>query len=57
LSVEAVHARLICELEAAVAVKFVGAVGAVVSAPAGVVALDVLEKPLLFPAASFARTR
>jgi hypothetical protein len=57
LSVEAVHAKLICELEAAVAVRFAGAVGGVVSAAAGVVALDVLEYPLLFPAASFARTR
>ena len=57
LSVEAVHDKLICVVEAAVAVRFVGAVGGVVSAAACVVALDVLEYPLLFPAASFARTR
>jgi hypothetical protein len=43
LSVEAVHAKLICELEAAVAVKFVGAVGGVVSVDAGVVAEKTLE--------------
>jgi hypothetical protein len=56
LSVEAVHARLICEAEAAVAIRFAGAVGGVVSATAGVAALDVFEYPLLFPAASTART-
>jgi hypothetical protein len=43
LSVEAVQERLICVVEAAVAVKFVGGVGGVVSAPGGVVALAVLE--------------
>ena len=43
LSVDAVQDRLIWELEAAVAVKFEGAVGGVVSAPAKVVAVAVLE--------------
>ncbi len=57
LSVDAVHDKLICDVEAAVAVRFVGAVGGVVSPAAGVVALAVFEYPLLFPAASFARTR
>jgi hypothetical protein len=57
LSVEAVHAKLICEVEATVAVRFVGAVGGVVSAAAGVVAEATFEYALLFPAASFARTR
>jgi hypothetical protein len=57
LSVEAVHDKLICVVEAAVAVRFVGAVGGVVSAAAGVVALAVFEYALLLPAASFARTR
>jgi len=41
--VEAVHARFICDAEAAVAVKFAGAVGGVVSGGAGVLALAVLE--------------
>jgi hypothetical protein len=41
--VDAVQDRLIWELEAAVAVKFEGAVGGVVSAPAKVVAVAVLE--------------
>ena len=57
LSVEAVQAKLICELEAAVDVRFDGALGGVVSAAAEVVALAVFEYALLFPAASFARTR
>jgi len=57
LSVEAVHVRLICEVDAAVAVRFVGAVGGVVSGGVCVVALAVFEYALLFPAASFARTR
>ena len=56
LSVDAVHAKLICELEAAVAVKFVGAVGGVVSVDAGVVVEKMFEYALLFPAASAART-
>ena len=43
LSVEAVQDKLICEVEAAVAVRFVGAVGGVVSGVAGVVALAVFE--------------
>ena len=57
LSVDAVHDKLICVVEAAVAVRFVGVLGGVVSAAASVVALAVFEYPLLFPAASFARTR
>ena len=57
LSVEAVHAKLICEAEAAVAVRFAGALGGVVSGAAGVVAVAGLEYALLFPAASSARTR
>ena len=43
LSVEAVQDKLICEVGAAVAVRFVGAVGGVVSGVAGVVALAVFE--------------
>jgi hypothetical protein len=45
LSVEAVHDRLICEEEMAVAVKLVGTVGGVVSAAVESVmsALEVLE--------------
>jgi hypothetical protein len=43
LSVEAVHDKLICVVEAAVAVRFVGAVGGVVSAGVWVVALAVFE--------------
>jgi hypothetical protein len=57
LSVEAVHAKLICVTEAAVAVKFAGAVGGVVSGAAGVAVETTFEYPLLFPAASSARTR
>jgi len=57
LSVEAVHDKLICVVDAAVAVRFVGAVGGVVSVAAGVVALDVFEYALKLPAASVARTR
>jgi hypothetical protein len=57
LSVEAVQVKLICVIDAAVAVKFVGAVGGVVSGAACVVALAVFEYALLFPAASYARTR
>ena len=57
LSVDAVQERLICVGEGAEAVRFVGAVGGVVSGGAGVVALAVFEYALLFPAASFARTR
>jgi hypothetical protein len=53
VSVEAVHPRLICVLEAAVAVRFEGAV----SVGAAVVAVAMLEYgPKLF-AASLARTR
>ena len=43
MSVEAVQERLICVAEAALAVRFVGAVGGVVSGGAGVLALAVLE--------------
>ena len=43
LSVEAVQERLTCVAEAAVAVKFVGAVGGVVSGAVRVVALPVFE--------------
>jgi hypothetical protein len=57
LSVDAVHDKLICVVEVAVAVRFVGAVGGVVSGGVWVVALAVFEYALLFPAASFARTR
>ena len=57
LSVEVVQERLICAAETAVAVRFVGALGGVVSAAAGVVAKPTFEYPLLLPAASFARTR
>jgi hypothetical protein len=57
LSVEAVQLKLICELEAAVAVKPVGALGGVVSAALGVLAEAVLEYVLKLPAASVARTR
>jgi hypothetical protein len=57
LSVEAVQVRLICEVEAAVAARLVGAVGGVMSGAAGVVAVAVFEYALLFPAASSARTR
>lgn len=57
LSVEAVQERLICVVEAAVALRFAGAIGGVVSALAGVVAEKTFEYALLFPAASLARTR
>ena len=57
LSVDGVHDKLVCVAEAAVAAKFAGVLGGVVSAAAGVVALAVFEYPLLFPATSFARTR
>jgi hypothetical protein len=43
LSVEAVQVSPICELEEAAAFKFDGAVGGVVSAPAGVVAEAIFE--------------
>jgi hypothetical protein len=56
LSVEAVQDKLICVVEAAVATRFVGALGGVVSAAAGVVAEKIFEYALLFPAASTART-
>jgi hypothetical protein len=56
LSVEAAHDKLICDAEAAVAARFVGAVGGVVSAAAGVVSEKTFEYALLFPAASTART-
>jgi hypothetical protein len=56
LSVDAVHDKLICAAETADAVRFVGAVGGVVSAAAGVVAEKTFEYALLFPAASTART-
>jgi hypothetical protein len=57
LSVEAVQERLICVLEAAVAAKFVGALGGVVSGAAFVEAVAVEEKALRLAAASVARTR
>jgi len=57
LSVDPVHVRLICEIEAAVAMRLAGAVGGVVSGAVGVVAVAVLEYALLLPAASSARTR
>jgi hypothetical protein len=43
LSVEAVQVSPICELEEAIAARFAGAVGGVVSTPAGVVAEAVFE--------------
>jgi hypothetical protein len=43
LSVEAVQVSPICELEEAVAFRFVGAVGGVVSTPDGVVVEAVFE--------------
>jgi hypothetical protein len=57
LSVEAVHVNPICELDDAVAARFAGAEGGVVSAPEEVVADTIFEYPLKFPAASVARTR
>jgi hypothetical protein len=57
LSVDAVHDKLICAGEAAVATRFVGAVGGVVSDPASVLVEEIFEYALLFPAASAARTR
>jgi hypothetical protein len=57
LSVDAVQAKLICVEDAAVAISPLGADGAVVSAPAGVVADAVAEYALKLPAASVARTR
>ena len=56
MSVEAVQERLICEDEVAVAVKFAGAVGGVVS-EAIVLAVEFPEKVLRLFAASVARTR
>ena len=56
LSVEAVQDKLTCVVEAAVAVRFVGALGALVSGAAGVASEKTFEYPLLFPAASTART-
>ena len=57
LSVEAVHVNPICELDDAVAARFAGAEGGVVSALGEVVADTIFEYPLKFPAASTARTR
>jgi 2-polyprenyl-6-methoxyphenol hydroxylase-like FAD-dependent oxidoreductase len=57
LSVDAVHPKLICVEDAAVAVSPLGAEGLVVSAAPEVVAELILEYPLRFPAASDARTR
>ena len=57
MSVDAVHTRLICVLDTAVADRFPGTVGAVISGAAGVVALAVLEYELRFGTASCARTR
>jgi len=57
LSVGADQVRLICVVLAAVAVSPVGTVGAVVSAPALVVAEATPESPLRSPEESTARTR
>lgn len=43
LSVEAVHERLICELEAADAARFVGADGGIVSGAAVIVTMDAAD--------------
>ena len=53
LSEEAVHERLICELETAVAVKAVGSVGGTLSLVVDEAAVDCAEQ---FPAASQAAT-
>ena len=57
LSVDAVQLRLIWFAPATLPARPVGAVGAVVSTAAGVVAVTMLEFALTFPAASTARTR
>jgi len=57
LSVEAVQLKLICVLDAGVAPNPEGALGAVVSGGACVVALAVFEYALKLLAASVARTR
>ena len=57
LSVEAIQTSPICVLDEAVATRFDGAVGAVESVTAGVVAEAMFEYVLRFPAASVARTR
>ena len=57
MSVEAVQTRSISELEAAVAVKFEGGVGGVVSGAERVVAVAVFEYALRLPAESVALTR
>ena len=56
-SVDAVQLRLIWPPLVAVAVRLLGAVGACVSAAAGVVVLAAFEYALRFPAASVARIR
>jgi hypothetical protein len=55
LSVEAVQLRLIWEVETAVALRFVGMEGAILSG-AKVVAVAGVDWPEAFPAASRART-
>ena len=57
LSVAAVQLTLICVLEAALAARLLGAVGALVSGAAGVVADAIAEYGPRLPAASTARTR
>ena len=57
MSVEAVQDRFICVFDAAVADRFVGAVGACVSAAPCVGVLAALEYKLRFGTASCARTR
>ena len=52
LSVDASHAKSICEFDAAVAVRFCGTLGASVSGSASVVALAGLDCALSLPAAS-----
>ena len=57
MSVEAVQERLTCVAEAALAVRFVGAVGDVVSGEAEVLVVEITERVLRLLAASVARTR
>jgi hypothetical protein len=57
LSVEAIQLNPICELEVAVAIRLLGAVGACVSPVPVVVAYEMLEYVLRLPAASVALTR
>jgi hypothetical protein len=55
VSVDAVQLNPTCVLETAVATRFAGAVGGVVSVPASVVAEALFEYPLRFPETSVAR--